>query len=250
MAVARFITLITLCAIASAATTAGQLPSSWPRGTVVFCSEQGTLQDNRTLAVLANAKADIGITWIAIQYMWKMPNATANGVAVGSSTPTIGEFESFIKHAHDAGIEVFLKPIVVAKGGVIMPDLDPSDPTAWGASYEQLIVPTAQMAQRLGVGALSIGLELQKIMPNEALWRGIIAKVRAVYPDGQLTYSTNPLTDETSAVPFWDALDFIGVDPYFPFVSPLKPNASLIVTKAQMEQMFAFFLDRNLLRSQ
>jgi hypothetical protein len=50
-------------------------------------------------------------------------------------------------------------------------------------------------------------------MHREADWRRVIAKVRGVY-GGMVTYAAN--WDGTDKVPFWDALDLIGVQAYFP----------------------------------
>lgn len=47
----------------------------------------------------------------------------------------------------------------------------------------------------------------------DGLWRGVIARARAVY-DGTLTYAAN--FDNFHEVGFWDALDIIGINAYFP----------------------------------
>jgi len=58
---------------------------------------------------------------------------------------------------------------------------------------------------------------------READWRRLIADVRAVY-SGMVIYAAN-WYDEYERVPFWDALDAIGIQAYFPLSS--DDNADL-----------------------
>lgn len=54
-------------------------------------------------------------------------------------------------------------------------------------------------------------------------WRQVIAEVREVY-SGRLTYAAN--FDQYREVGFWDALDFIGINAYFPLRELPAPDAS------------------------
>lgn len=54
----------------------------------------------------------------------------------------------------------------------------------------------------------------------DVLWRELIAEVRQVYP-GRLTYAAN--FDQYRDVGFWDALDLIGINAYFPLRPPGEP---------------------------
>jgi hypothetical protein len=81
---------------------------------------------------------------------------------------------------------------------------------------------TTQMARKHGIEALSIGAELHatvKLRPDA--WRKVIAAVRQVYRD-QLTYCAN-WYQEFEDVKFWDELDFIGIQAYFPLCEKEKP---------------------------
>ena len=110
-----------------------------------------------------------------------------------------------------------------------------------------MLLPLARLAESLGVHALAVGIELNLfVAEEEQRWRSLIKEVRKVF-SGRLTYGSQPLRGETSVVPFWDALDFIGVDLYFPVVDPYKQNASLIVTRDEMASTFEFLLRRYVL---
>ena len=68
-----------------------------------------------------------------------------------------------------------------------------------------------------------IGTELSNAaLTQPQFWSDLIKKVREVYK-GQLTYAAN-WNDEFSQIKFWDALDYAGVDPYFPLVTGARPS--------------------------
>lgn len=85
----------------------------------------------------------------------------------------------------------------------------------WFDSYRRFILHYARLAQANGIEALAVGTELQgTTLEHEAEWRRVVREVRRVYK-GRLTYAAN-WDREFEALPFWDALDFVGVQAYFP----------------------------------
>ncbi len=70
-----------------------------------------------------------------------------------------------------------------------------------------------------------IGTELGGVTRHQAAWRGLIRDIRRVY-SGPLTYAAN-WADDFEVMPFWDALDFLGLNMYYPLAAPgEKPSAS------------------------
>ena len=89
--------------------------------------------------------------------------------------------------------------------------------------YESFIVHYARLAETNGMPALAIGTELTKTSKRTADWLRVIERVRTVYR-GRLTYCAN--WHEAEDVGFWSALDFVGVQAYFPLrVSRGTPEA-------------------------
>ena len=72
---------------------------------------------------------------------------------------------------------------------------------------------------------LSIGNELREFATRRPqFFRDLIAEIREAHPDLILTYSAN--WDEYERIAFWEDLDYIGVNSYFPLVETRTPTAS------------------------
>jgi hypothetical protein len=105
----------------------------------------------------------------------------------------------------------------------------------WFASYEAYVLPYAREAQAAGADAFCVGRELDStVVRREGDWRRLLARVRAEFR-GPLTYSAN--FDTWEGVPFWDALDFIGVSAYFPLSD--RPDPTLDEIEAGWDRALA-----------
>lgn len=88
---------------------------------------------------------------------------------------------------------------------------------AWFDSYQGFLMRMARLASAHGAHRLVVGSELASLTQHEGRWRALIAATRSAFA-GKLTYSAN--WDHFEAVPFWDALDEIGVTGYFTLAGP------------------------------
>jgi hypothetical protein len=135
--------------------------------------------------------------------------------------------------ARKAGIKTILKPhIWVSKSwpGAIAMKSD----TAWQRwfrLYQGFILHYAELAEKNKIDILCIGTELHLTL-REKEWRAIIANIRKVYK-GKLTYAAN-FHQEYEQVMFWDALDYIGIQGYFPLTK--NKSASLSELKKGWEE--------------
>ena len=139
------------------------------------------------------------------------------------------------EYARQHGIKTLLKPHLWLRekpDGKWRADIDFADEAGWRewfGQYRAFILHYAKFAQEHRIEALCIGTELRNPAtkrPGE--WRKLIVDIRAVY-DGKLTYAAN-WWKEFEEVTFWDALDFIGVQGYFPLSDSIPP------TSAELEQ--------------
>lgn len=138
--------------------------------------------------------------------------------------------ETTIDSAHRAGIHVMLKPQIYVPGGWTG-GLDyntEAEWVKWEHDYENYLLPFIEIAELKKVELVCIGTEFKiGVVKREAFWRNLIKKVREKY-HGKLVYAAN--WDEYPVVPFWDALDYIGVNAYFPLVQKVTPSVSDLLT--------------------
>ena len=131
--------------------------------------------------------------------------------------------------ARSFGIRTLLKPHLWVAGwhdtvwtGEIRMKSD-EDWKTWFDSYRKFILHYATLAEKHGMEALAVGTELQgTTLGHEKEWRETVRQVREVY-HGKLTYAAN-WDHEFEALGFWDALDFAGVQAYFPLSEKADPS--------------------------
>lgn len=128
------------------------------------------------------------------------------------------------RQARAVGLKVFLKPQIWVRGGY-PGDLDFPEPEArrrWYASYKTFVEHYADLATRINADLLSVGVEFAKLSRDEERWRELITVARAHFA-GPLVYSAN-FGEEFENITFWDALDFIGLDQYYPLPNDLSTD--------------------------
>ena len=131
-----------------------------------------------------------------------------------------------IDEAHAQGLKICIKPHLAYWGtefswrGDIAFDTDEQWARFWH-DYSAWILRVAKACR--GADAFVIGTELDKTLHHEAQWRALIADVRKVF-DGPITYAAN--WSDYERVPFWDALDVIGIQGYFPITDEPQPTAA------------------------
>jgi hypothetical protein len=129
--------------------------------------------------------------------------------------------------ARALGIQTLLKPHLWSRQGWVgsIRMKTDEDWARWFAAYEAFALHYAALAEREGLPAFAVGTELPGTSGREAEWRRLIARVRRVYR-GRLTYCAN--WDEAEGVRFWDALDFVGVQAYYPLAGEGRPQPAAI----------------------
>jgi hypothetical protein len=92
----------------------------------------------------------------------------------------------------------------------------------WEANYEEYILYMAGRAEELGFEMLCIGTEMKSsVNEHPQFWKKLIPKIRNSF-SGKLIYAAN--WDNYHRIPFWEQLDYIGVDAYFPLSSKVTPG--------------------------
>lgn len=187
------------------------------------------------------------VTWIAQTPFGWQPDATQPEIRLHTGTGERrgrggywGESDEGLiwttRWARQRGIHTLLKPhLWLRQGGTWPGDVrmtSAPDWQAWFASYSTFMLHYARLAEANNMEALCIGTELAHASTeHEAEWRALIRQIRAVY-HGQLTYAAN-WSGEFEQIRFWDALDFIGVQAYFPLSTTERPDKAALRTAWQ-----------------
>lgn len=181
------------------------------------------------------------VTWIAqTPFGWQADSATPEvglhtGSGAGRRRIYWGEADSGLAHtarlARRHGIHTLLKPHLWLRARGQWPGQvqmrTAADWQQWFRSYSIFILHYARLAEQHHIEALCIGTELRHAsVEHEAEWRRLIGEIRQVY-HGRLTYAAN-WYQEYDQIRFWDALDFIGVQAYFPLTAQPHPDTATL----------------------
>jgi hypothetical protein len=197
------------------------------RGIVVSCPRAGEIWGSPEMATTLTEITSLGAEWVAIH---PYAHVRRDGIIRFRPAAETGYLERAAKLASQAGVDLFWKPHLAYWGSFAWRgDIEfGNDTGAWQrffAGYEQFIVDQARFAESVGVDLFSVGVEYERTTGYEDEWRKIIAAVRSVYR-GRITYAAN--WDSLERVPFWDALDLIGVHAYFPLGEGPSPDRSVL----------------------
>jgi len=138
-----------------------------------------------------------------------------------------------IEFARAAGFKVFVKPHIWVRSsskGKWRSDIYPAneeDWEVWKKNYRDYILRFATIAEQAHAEMFCIGTELSRLSVEKPdFWKSLIPEVRNIY-SGKITYAAN-WYNEYEKITFWDQLDYIGVQAYFPLVKNECPSVKQI----------------------
>lgn len=184
------------------------------------------------------AVRDLHVEWVTLVPWGFQPTHDAAKVSHSrDSTQRRQQDEYWIGHIEGvraAGFKVFVKPHVWIhddRSGKWRSDIFPKNDTdweAWQSSYRDFILRYARVAERAGAEMFCVGTEFTRlVIEKPVFWKELIGELRSVY-SGKLTYAANWYR-EFSEITFWDELDYIGVQAYFPLSSTSEPEQQDLV---------------------
>jgi hypothetical protein len=131
----------------------------------------------------------------------------------------------YAKEFQKVDVKLMVKPHLWLRRGGFTGHLKPNSEENWVLlenSYRNYILTYAKAAEELKAEMLCIGTELEQFVVNRPkYWQQLIKEIRTIYK-GKLTYAAN--WDEFKRITFWDKLDFIGIDAYFPLSDKKSPT--------------------------
>lgn len=169
----------------------------------------------KTMSVLRG----LGVNWITIHpYGGIREDGTVGRSGIDNMYRDPVWLTRAIREAHAQGLKIMIKPHLAYWGTHFSwrGEIGFDDEDSWDrffSTYGEWILRVAALSGE--ADAFVVGTELDRTMPYEAEWRRIIAEVRDTI-DVPLTYSAS--WGRYRDVKFWDALDVIGIQSYFPLV--------------------------------
>lgn len=158
----------------------------------------------------------------------------------------VGVRES-IRLAQEAKIKVMLKPQVYIPGGWTGTfNLKTNeDWEEWEKGYTEYILFMAAIAEELQVALFCFGTEFKTaVAQRPSYWPKLIKQVKSIYT-GPLVYAAN--WDAYEAVPFWNEMDYIGINAYFPLINDKTPTVEQLKNqwKTKVQKIGTFACTQN-----
>ncbi len=134
-----------------------------------------------------------------------------------------------ITFSKENGLKVMLKPHVWVLGEGWTGDYTlPNEEQwkTWERDFSSYILNHARVADSLGVEMLCIGTEYRTpAKERPEFWIDLIRKIKKIY-SGKITYASN--WDNYMNITWWDHVDYIGIDSYFPLAEGDRPSLAEI----------------------
>jgi hypothetical protein len=163
---------------------------------------------------------DMGAKWVAI-VPYAFCNAQSGEIIFDHPRQWWGEKPEGVKEtiqmAKSLNLKVMLKPHLWVGGQGWAGDLEFESDSLWNVfeqQYSKYIQTYIEIAEALEVELFCIGTEIRRSTQlRDKFWSKLISNSRKNF-SGKLTYAAN--WDEYDKIGFWDKLDYIGIDAYFP----------------------------------
>ncbi len=209
------------------------LPEGFLRGVSLAQSAtlEGAYGTPRSLETL-RALAALSVNSIALMPSAVQRDAAAPGIDF-VQRPSRGETDEgtlrAVADARSLGMSAMLKPQLWVGGGTFTDDIAMPDDAAWRewfAGYRRFIVHHAVVAEAAGAALFCVGTEVRGTELRKNDWKEAIAAVRLA-TGAPVTYAARWAAG-TADIPFWDALDAIGVDFYDPLTRTEKATDAVL----------------------
>lgn len=176
---------------------------------------------------------------IALTFCWYQHDVDTPGPIYerNGTTPTDEQLGSIITKAQGRGIRVLMRPCVDpdwtnpdTKGtwrGMTGRHFTDAQWRQWFGYFNAMTLHYAAIAEQYKVDMFSVGLEYIVASNQTSYWKSLVSQVRGVY-HGVVTYGANHGNEGN--VQWWDQVDIIGVDAYYPLdILNFRPSVEDLV---------------------
>jgi len=186
---------------------------------------------------------EVGVNTVALNVWDFTPAVTSTSIAPNYSKYSSSDAQviAAIDDLHAAGMNVLLKPMVDVNNGTWRGMIKPAaaNVNTWFTNYSAFIDHYATLGAQNGVNLFSVGCELNNMEQYTSNWTSLISGVRSIYSaqgdtSEKLTYAANWSGNNLgnggyTNVGFWNQLDYIGIDAYFPLANVADPSESSLL---------------------
>jgi hypothetical protein len=165
----------------------------------------------------------LGLNRISFVVTWYQQGVHDFWFGPSDDTPTDDSLRAVIRMARARNMEVVLKPHIDLPDDRYRGEIKPSEPDRWFARYSEFTTHYADLAAQEGVHTYVVGTELAGTSSDQR-WAAVVATARSKF-GGQIVYGAN--WDEANQVAFWNRVDEIGIDAYY----PLAPSGGTTDTR-------------------
>lgn len=169
------------------------------------------------------------IEWVAIVPFFYQEDEKTSAMSVPRENDRWSRRDSMFiesaKRLKDRNIRIMLKPhLWLGDGWRSNVKLNSeAEWKSWFNAYKQGMLHYAKIASENGVDLLCIGTELRSSLKEQPdQWKSLIADIKNIYK-GKLTYAAN-WDGEYDHIDFWDELDYIGIQGYYPLTDSKNPE--------------------------
>ncbi|MFO0696734.1 MAG: hypothetical protein U0230_24400 [Polyangiales bacterium] len=189
-------------------------------GPIESSQQPGRGYGTRYTEELLDHLAGMGVTWISLTPFGRIWALDSTSILMDFEAPypeNRAAVKRMIEQAHARGMRVLIIPHLWVETTGWRGEIEPAGPNGWAkyqASYRSFVLAWARDAAEVGADAFSLGVECKSWSGRfGGYWTRLINDVRGVFP-GLLTYSSN--WDEAENVLFWDQLDLVGINAFYP----------------------------------
>jgi glycosyl hydrolase family 113 len=205
----------------------GKPPLEFQKG-MGYCSWSKTKYVGARSDKSLEALKATGTDHVAILVTWYQTNCWSGDIKRMGTTPSDEAVVHAIRKAHELGMKVMLKPhldLIDKSDGSWRGEISCLKESAWESwfnSYTDFIMHYVEIAKKEKVELICVGTELSTAATTKGyFWKVLIRKIRKQY-SGLLTYAAH--WDRYQDIRFWDALDYVGINAYFPLSEEMSPT--------------------------